>query len=64
MNNNPRILKSLYLVWRADQTNPLVKGYLKQLGVNLEPSPKLRAERLEYEVSNLNYSSTSEKLTG
>ncbi|AFY74291.1 hypothetical protein Syn7502_02286 [Synechococcus sp. PCC 7502] len=51
--NNQRILKSLLLVWKQDKTNPLVKAYLKQLGINLEPSPNLRAERLEYEVSKV-----------
>jgi hypothetical protein len=51
--NNQRILKSLKMVWQSDPTNPLVKGYLSQLGMNLVPSPKLRAERLEYEVSKV-----------
>jgi hypothetical protein len=42
MMNNSKILKSLKMVWLADSTNPLVKGYLSQLGVTLEHSPKLR----------------------
>lgn len=41
------------MVWEGDKTNPLIKGYLSQLGVTLEPSPKLRLERLEYEVSKV-----------
>lgn len=49
--NNQRILKSLKMVWQSDPTNPMVKGYLSQLGINLVPSPKLRAERLTFEVS-------------
>jgi hypothetical protein len=51
--NNQRILKSLKMVWQSDPTNPMVKGYLSQLGVSLEPSPKLRAERLTFEVSKV-----------
>jgi hypothetical protein len=51
--NNQRILKSLKMAWQSDRSNPLVKAYLKQLGVYLEPSLKLRAERLEYEVSKV-----------
>jgi len=51
--NNQRILKSLAMVWKSDRSNPLVKGYLSQLGINLVPSPKLRVERLEYEVSKV-----------
>jgi hypothetical protein len=51
--NNQRILKSLLLVWKQDKTNPMVKGYLSQLGISLEPSPKLRSERLDYEVSKV-----------
>jgi hypothetical protein len=51
--NNQRVLKSLKMVWAADRSNPLVKGYLSQLSISLEPSPKLRVERLEYEVSKV-----------
>jgi hypothetical protein len=51
--NNQRILKSLAMVWNSDRSNPLVKGYLSQLGISLDPTSKLRVERLEYEVSKV-----------